>query len=279
MSTYAIGDVQGCFHELQDLLDSVAFDESNDCLWFAGDLVNRGPDSLATLRFVKDLNTVTVLGNHDLHLLAISEGIGKHGKKDTLNDVLDAKDRKDLLHWLRHLPLLHHDPESGYVMVHAGLPPQWDLFKAIDLAAEVEQALRSKHYRTLLDHMYGNKPDVWDDRLMAHERLRFIINAFTRSRYYDKAGVMDFVHKGPPGSEPASLYPWFSLDTRRSHNQNILFGHWASIHAGTIHDFNQYNVFPLDTGCVWGGQLTAMRLEDRKFFHVPSRQPLQPGSA
>lgn len=273
MPTYAIGDVQGCFQELQDLLDCINFDQTNDRLWFAGDLVNRGPDSLATLRFVKNLNATTVLGNHDLHLLAVSEGIDKHSGKDTLEDVLNAKDRDELLHWLRHLPLLHFDSQLDFLMIHAGLPPQWDLHQAMTLTGEVEQVLRSKHYRKLLDHMYGNQPDHWDDHLTGMERLRFIINSLTRSRYLSAAGVIDLVYKGPPGNQAEHLYPWFSLDTRRTRNQKILFGHWASIHAGNLHDFGQFNVYPLDTGCVWGGKLTALRLEDEELFQVPSRQP------
>jgi bis(5'-nucleosyl)-tetraphosphatase (symmetrical) len=273
MPTYAIGDVQGCFQELLDLLDRINFDQANDRLWFTGDLVNRGPDSLATLRFVKNLNAITVLGNHDLHLLAISAGIDKHSRKDTLDEVLKAKDRGELLDWLRHLPLLHIDSQLDYIMVHAGLPPQWDLHKATTLTGEVEQVLRSKHYRKLLDHMYGNQPDHWDDGLTGMERLRFIINALTRSRYFNLDGVIDLAHKGPPGSQADGLYPWFSLDSRKTRNHKILFGHWASIHAGNLHDFGRFNVYPLDTGCVWGGRLTAMRLEDGEYFHVPSRQP------
>jgi bis(5'-nucleosyl)-tetraphosphatase (symmetrical) len=273
MPTYAIGDVQGCFRELQDLLDCINFDQTNDRLWFTGDLVNRGPDSLATLRFVKNLNAINVLGNHDLHLLAVSEGIDKHSGKDTLEDVLHAKDRDELLHWLRHLPLLHFDSQLGFMMVHAGLPPQWDLQKATTLTGEVEQVLRSKHYRKLLDNMYGNQPDRWDDRLTGMERLRFIINALTRSRYYSVDGIIDLVHKGSPGNQTHDLFPWFSLDSRKTRKQKILFGHWASIHAGNLHDFEQFNVYPLDTGCVWGGRLTALRLEDGEYFYVPSRQP------
>jgi bis(5'-nucleosyl)-tetraphosphatase (symmetrical) len=273
MSTYAIGDVQGCFRELQDLLRKIHFNPSQDKLWFSGDLVNRGPESLATLRFVRDLDAITVLGNHDLHLLAISEGIDKHGRKDTLDEILNADDSDELLHWLRHRPLLHHDPDTGYVMVHAGLPPQWDLRQACELAAEVEQVLASKHYGDLLDHMYGNTPDVWSDDLRGKDRYRFIINAFTRIRFCDRDGAMDFHQKGPPGSAPASLQPWFTLDSRKTRNNTILFGHWAAIYAGNISDFHKYRVYPLDTGCVWGDKLTAMRLEDGKLFQVPSRQP------
>lgn len=273
MSTYAIGDIQGCFQELQDLLAKIHFDRSRDQLWFTGDLVNRGPDSLATLRFVKELGAITVLGNHDLHLLAIAEGIDKHGRKDTLDEVLDADDSDELLHWLRHRPLLHHDPDSDYVMVHAGLPPQWDLHQAAALAAEVEQVLRSHHYRDLLDHMYGNQPAVWSDKLKGMDRHRFVINACTRMRFCDEHGVMDFAQKGPPGTAPEPLHPWFTLASRQTRKHPIVFGHWAAIYAGNITDFNQYNVSPLDTGCVWGDKLTAMRLEDGKFFHARSRQP------
>ena len=273
MSTYAIGDIQGCFQELQDLLEKIHFDPSSDRLWFTGDLVNRGPESLATLRFVKELDAITVLGNHDLHLLAIAEGIDKHGRKDTLDEVLNADDSDELLHWLRHRPLLHHDADTGYVMVHAGLPPQWDLSQARDLAAEVEQVLASKLYRDLLDHMYGNQPDVWSDELRGKDRHRFIINAFTRIRFCERDGMMDFHQKGPPSTAPLSLQPWFTLDSRKTRNNRILFGHWAAIYAGNISDFHKYHVYPLDTGCVWGDKLTAMRLEDGRLFQVPSRQP------
>lgn len=272
MPTYVIGDVQGCFQELQDLLGKIRFNENKDQLWFTGDLVNRGPDSLSTLRFVKALNTVTVLGNHDLHLLAIAERIRKPARLDTLDTILKAKDRDELLHWLRHRPLLHHDLASGYTMVHAGLPPQWDLHTAQTLAREVEQALQSRHYRDLLEQMYGNQPDQWNKQLTGIDRQRFIINAFTRMRFCDKHGVMDFAHKGPPGSEPDSLQPWFSLPKRKTGNNSILFGHWAAIYSGNIKDFKPFNVYPLDTGCVWGDKLTALRLEDGNLFQVASRQ-------
>lgn len=272
MPTYAIGDVQGCFQELQDLLGHINFDETRDSLWFTGDLVNRGPDSLATLRFVKDLDAITVLGNHDLHLLAIAEGKREQAKKDTLDAILEADDRDELLEWLRHLPLIHSDIESGYTLVHAGFPPQWDLRQAIKLAGEVEQTLRSEHYHELLGHMYGSKPDIWSDSLTGPDRQRFIINACTRMRFCSKEGQMDFKLKQAPGSEPAQLQPWFTLDSRQSRYENIIFGHWASLYHGTLQNFEQFNVFPLDTGCVWGDKLTAMRLGDRKFFRVPSRQ-------
>lgn len=275
MPTYAIGDVQGCLAELHALLTDINFDEHHDCLWFTGDLVNRGPHSLETLRFVSKLDAVCVLGNHDLHLLATAERLRKPARLDTLDDVLQAPDRPALLDWLRRRPLIHHDSGNGYAIVHAGLPPQWNIHEAIEHAHEVEQILASDRYRNLLEHMYGNQPDGWNEQLQGAGRHRFIINAFTRMRYCDKDGALDFQHKGPPGSEPDTLQPWFDLPARKSRPVRILFGHWASIHHGNINDFSRYNVCPLDTGCVWGDKLTAMRLEDGRFFSVPSQQKRQ----
>ena len=272
MPSYAIGDVQGCFQELQDLLNTINFDEQRDKLWFTGDLVNRGPDSLAMLRFAKKLNAVSVLGNHDLHLLAIATGTREPGKKDTFKAILNADDRDELLHWLRHLPFIHHDEETSYTMVHAGFPPQWDLQQAIELTSEVESVLRSNHYAELLKNMYGNKPDFWEKKLKGIEHQRFIINACTRMRFCTTEGQLDFQLSDPPGSQPASLQPWFTVKARKTRNEKIIFGHWASLYHGNLHDFKQFNVYPLDTGCVWGDKLTAMRLEGGKFFQVPSRQ-------
>ncbi|MEX2354189.1 MAG: symmetrical bis(5'-nucleosyl)-tetraphosphatase, partial [Gammaproteobacteria bacterium] len=198
MPTYAIGDVQGCFHELEDLLDRINFDPKNDRLWFTGDLVNRGPDSLSTLRLAMKLNAVTVLGNHECHLLAIAAGTVRHGKKDTLKTVLAADDRNEILDWLQGLPLLHHDPDSGYTMIHAGLPPQWDLQEATERAGEVEAVLRTDTATEFLANMYGNQPDSWDEGLTGWDRLRYIINAFTRMRFCSKTGRMNFNDKGPP---------------------------------------------------------------------------------
>jgi len=272
MSVYAIGDVQGCYQELQELLYKINFDDKNDQLWFTGDLVNRGPDSLSVLRLVKGLGAITVLGNHDLHLLALAAGASRQKQGDTLNDVLNADDRDELFEWLRHMPLLHSDDRSGFTLIHAGLPPQWDLQQATELAREAEAALQADTANDLFTRMYGNQPDTWDEKLKGWDRLRFIVNACTRTRFCTSDGQMDFKTKGPPGTEPESMQPWFSVPLRKTRRDRIIFGHWASLHSGNIRDFELYNIYPLDTGCVWGGRLTAMRLDDKDYFTVPSRQ-------
>jgi len=275
MATYAIGDVQGCYQELNDLLDRINFDSKNDRLWFTGDLINRGPESLEVLRMVKALDAVTVMGNHEAHLLAIDAGAGKPGKNDTLDAILNAPDRNELIQWITHFPLLHHDTDYDLTMVHAGLTPLWDLDQAIACAAELESVLRDETLiNNFLMHMYGNQPHHWRDDLTGNGRLRFIINCFTRIRFCNESGHLDFDHKGPPGSQPQAYLPWFKLKNRKTRNNKIIFGHWASIDCGSVKAFDQDNVYPLDTGCVWGRKLTAMRLEDTNYFSVPSRQPL-----
>jgi bis(5'-nucleosyl)-tetraphosphatase (symmetrical) len=256
MAVYAIGDVQGCFDELQALLELIDFDPLQDRLWFAGDLVNRGPKSLEALRFVRSLNAVTVLGNHDLHLLASACVPGQRKRKDTLQDIIDAPDASDMLDWLRHRPLLHHDATLGYTLIHAGLPPQWDLETAKACAAEVEQVLRSDDYEAFFAAMYGNRPDLWDPALTGWDRLRFITNCFTRLRYCDSSGRLALEEKGPPGSQPEHLKPWFECEGRKSRDLRILFGHWSTLGA-----YDAPGVHALDTGCLWGGQLTAIRLD------------------
>lgn len=258
MAVYAIGDIQGCFHELQQLLTQLRFDPARDRLWFAGDLVNRGPHSLETLRFVRSLGpaALTVLGNHDLHLLAIASEPSKLKAKDTLHPILDASDRDELLDWLRRQPLLHHDTDLGYTLVHAGLPPQWDLQQAQQYAKEVETQLRSANYANFFNHMYGDEPTQWSDRLTGWDRLRFITNCFTRLRYCDAEGHLALSYKGAPGSQPAHLKPWFEHAHRRSRDLNILFGHWSTLGKRT-----DAGIYPLDSGCLWGGQLSALRLD------------------
>lgn len=260
MAVYAIGDIQGCFDELQALLDKIGFDPARDRLWFTGDLVNRGPKSLETLRFVKALGdrAVTVLGNHDLHLLAVAYGL-KDDTAEDIGNILTAPDRDELIDWLRRRPLLHHDAELGYTLIHAGLPPSWDLAKAQALAAEVETVLRGPDYRALLEHMYGNEPAQWSDGLTGWERLRFIVNCFTRLRFCDNEGRLALKEKGPPGSQPAPYRPWFTVPNRASAGINIVFGHWS-----TLGPWAEPNVFPLDTGCLWGGHLTALRLDGKR---------------
>lgn len=259
MATYAIGDVQGCYDELRRLLDHIAFDPNTDTLWFTGDLVNRGPASLATLRFVRGLGerAVTVLGNHDLHLLAISERVDDHeGDGDSLRDVLGAADRDELLHWLRHRPLLHHDPALNFTLIHAGLPPQWDLAMAHSCAQEVRSVLQGSSYRDFLVHMYGNQPECWSAELEGWERWRFITNCFTRLRFCSADGRLLLDAKGPPGSQPPPYMPWFEVPTRASKGLRIVFGHWSrlGLRLGG-------GVYGLDTGCLWGGALTALRLD------------------
>jgi len=256
MAVYAIGDIQGCFDELQALLELIAFDARRDQLWFAGDLVNRGPRSLETLRFVRSLNAVTVLGNHDLHLLASACFPRQRKRKDTLRTILEAPDAESLLDWLRHQPLLHHDETLGYTLLHAGLPPQWDLATARACASEVEKVLRSDQYRDFFAAMYGNDPNIWSPSLKGRERLRFITNCFTRLRYCDCNGRLALEEKGPPGSQAKHLRPWFDWPERNSRDMRILFGHWSTLGA-----YDAPGIHALDTGCLWGGTLTACRLD------------------
>lgn len=265
MAHYAIGDVQGCYDDLLRLLDAISFSPAHDTLWFTGDLVNRGPKSLATLRYVKSLGerAVTVLGNHDLHLLAVAHGASNPRPRDTFADVLAAEDCAELLRWLRERPLLHHDAALGYTLIHAGLPPEWDIDTARRCAAEVERVLRSEQAAHFFTHMYGNQPDRWDEDLHGWPRLRFITNALTRLRYCERDGRLALAYKGAPGGQPGSQLPWFALPQRRSKAMKIIFGHWS-----TLGRCDEDGVFGLDTGCVWGGRLTAMRLDDEKGFSV-----------
>ena len=266
MSTYVIGDIQGCYQQLQALLELIKFDPAIDTLWFTGDLVNRGPESLAVLRFLSQLSPppITVLGNHDLHLLAVVAGVAPQKPKDTISDILTADDRQELCDWLRQQPLLHHDPNLGYCMVHAGLAPQWSLPQALSLAHEVETILRGPNYHDLLQNMYGSLPNYWEDNLTGWPRLRVIINIMTRVRFCSDDGHIELAVKVPPGMQPQELIPWYELPNRKTQNQPIIFGHWASLRG----QVNVANVYALDTGCVWGDKLTAMRLEDQRRFSV-----------
>jgi bis(5'-nucleosyl)-tetraphosphatase (symmetrical) len=268
MSTYVIGDVQGCYDPLRRLLDRLRFDPARDRLWFAGDLVNRGPDSLATLRFVRGLGTaaLNVLGNHDLHLLARAQG-ARTGKRDTLDTILAAPDRDELLDWLRRQPLLQESADGAWAVLHAGLPPQWDLEQARACAREAESALRGPHHARLLRDMYGDDPARWDPELRGIERLRFIINSYTRLRYCDAQGRANFKPKGAPGSQPPGLLPWFAVPGRRSAGVQLVFGHWSTL--GRVH-WPEQRVWGLDTGAVWGGKLSALRLEDASLHQVGS---------
>jgi bis(5'-nucleosyl)-tetraphosphatase (symmetrical) len=267
MAVYAIGDVQGCYSALRKLLDALCFDPAQDDLWLVGDLVNRGPQSAEVLRFVMTLPRVaTVLGNHDLHLLAVAAGKARLRPGDTLTDVLDAPDREALLDWLRQRPLLHHDAGLGYTLIHAGLLPQWSLDQARSLAREAEVCIAASASGDLFDTLYGDQPDHWDGSLTGRDRLRVIINAFTRLRYCDAAGHMLLSASGAPGTQPPPFLPWFQVPRRRSHDARIVFGHWS-----TLGVWQKDNVIALDSGCLWGGQLTAVRLDSggKEFVRVP----------
>ncbi|WP_083518449.1 symmetrical bis(5'-nucleosyl)-tetraphosphatase [Dechloromonas denitrificans] len=264
MATYAIGDIQGCFNSFQALLECCKFNPLQDKLWLVGDLVNRGPKSLETLRFVKSLGdaAVTVLGNHDLYLLMVSEGAAKfRGKDDTIQEILDAPDCAELLDWLRHQPLCHVD--DGYCLVHAGLLPQWSVVRARELSREVEQVLQGPQYHDFTQQMWGSDPDAWSDDLTGWPRLRVIINAMTRMRFCTPEGRMDFHFKGEVNSAPPGFLPWFEVPRRRSAEAVLVTGHWSALGLKLMP-----NLFALDSGCLWGGHLTALRLEDRRVFQV-----------
>jgi bis(5'-nucleosyl)-tetraphosphatase (symmetrical) len=258
MAVYAIGDVQGCFDELQALLDRIGFDPAEDRLWFAGDLVNRGPKSLETLRFIRGLGegAVSVLGNHDLHLLAAAHGHPIAHDDHTLDAILAAPDRDELIDWLSHQPLLHHDEQLGFTMLHAGLPPQWDLELASRCAREVEAVLRDERCPDFVSGMYGNKPKLWSNDLAGLDRLRFIVNCLTRMRFCDSDGKLEFKCKGAPGQQRTGYFPWFEIPWRASRDLNIVFGHWSTL--GTV---DIPGVYPTDTACLWGGRLTALRID------------------
>ncbi|MDP1997725.1 MAG: symmetrical bis(5'-nucleosyl)-tetraphosphatase [Gallionella sp.] len=269
MAIYAVGDIQGCYAELQQLLEQVRFDPAQDKLWLVGDLVNRGPDSLAVLRLVKSLgdSAVTVLGNHDLHLLAVAEGVAELHRSDTLDELLNAPDRDELLHWLRNQRLLH--AQDGYVLVHAGLLPQWSVAQAESLAHEVETALRGDDYATFLERMYGNSPHGWDDNLTGYKRLRVIVNAFTRMRICTKEGEMEFKFKSEVKNIPAGYLPWFDVPGRASADATVIFGHWSALGLLLRED-----AIALDTGCLWGGPMSAIRLDDRQLFQAACNNPV-----
>ncbi len=257
MALWAVGDVQGCYDELCRLLDRIGFDPARDRLWLTGDLVNRGPRSLETLRLVRGLGdaAMTVLGNHDLHLLAVAYGNARRANR-TLQPVLEAPDREPLLDWLCQRPLLHHAPEVGYTLVHAGIAPQWDLDTARRCARQAEARLRGPDRRTFLREMYGDRPNLWSPHLSGRARERFTINALTRMRYCTPDGRLDMIHKGPPGTQPHGYVPWFEFPGRRSRGLRIVFGHWS-----TLGRIGAQGVYPTDTGCLWGGALTALRLD------------------
>lgn len=266
MSTYIIGDVQGSFAELQALLNIINYDVRYDRLAFVGDLVNRGPDSLNTLRFIKSLkDSIVVLGNHDLHLLALASGEVGHNGQHTLSAVLNAPDKNELITWLRHQSLFYCDFDLNFVLVHAGLPPQWTVMQALDYAAEIEIQLRGDQYAFFLKSMYGEHPEEWSANLQGEARWRYIINAFTRLRFCSREGKLDLKNKTNYSKDP-QLAPWFNWYRQP---ETVYFGHWAALDG--------YSAIPrciaLDTGCAWGGGLTAFRLEDRRRFYMPAIHP------
>jgi bis(5'-nucleosyl)-tetraphosphatase (symmetrical) len=273
MATYVIGDIQGCYKPLRKLLKSVNFQTPGDELWCVGDLINRGPKSLDTLRFLQDINesATIVLGNHDLHFLALYYECTPEiaSNRHTLDQLLAAPDCGNLADWLRHKPLVHYDclttgrSIEHYLMVHAGVAPQWDLQQTLDLAAEVELALQGPDFRKFLKKMYGDRPTRWRDELSGWKRLRVITNYLTRLRFCNAKGKMDLMVKESASSAPEGFKPWFEFE-QLTPKTNILFGHWAALQGVT----GKERVYALDTGCVWGRELTMMRLDDHKLFSV-----------
>ncbi|WP_196140051.1 symmetrical bis(5'-nucleosyl)-tetraphosphatase [Aliikangiella sp. G2MR2-5] len=268
MATYAIGDIQGCYQTLLELLNKIHFDPKEDNLWIAGDLINRGPQSLQTLKFLYQHKESVrcVLGNHDLHFLAVESGEHLPRPKDTFESILNSPDRKCLTHWLRQQPLIYHDYRLGFTMVHAGIPFYWNLDLALALAKEVSDCLLSPNANIFFKAMYGNEPVYWSPKLNGMDRLRFITNALTRMRFCDKKGGLDLENKLSPGTQPKHLLPWFDLGIPS--DTQLLFGHWASL-QGKV---SKPGLFALDTGCVWRGQLSALRLEDKQWFRVDSKE-------
>jgi bis(5'-nucleosyl)-tetraphosphatase (symmetrical) len=274
MATYAIGDIQGCYDSLCCLLEKCAFDPARDRLWLVGDLVNRGPKSLETLRLIKSLgkSALTVLGNHDLYLLMVAEGGAKfRGKDDTLDAIFAAPDCAELLDWLRHQALCH--VEGEYCLVHAGLLPQWSITRARALAGEVESMLQGPNFHEFVLNLWGSEPAGWSDDLTGWQRLRVIVNAMTRMRFCTPAGVMEFKIKGKAANAPAGHLPWFELPNRQSAGSVLVTGHWSALGLKITP-----NLLALDSGCLWGGHLSALRLEDRQLFQVDcaSTEALRP---
>lgn len=262
---WAIGDIQGCCNSLESLLDHPEIKEDPDAkFWFAGDLINRGPASLRTLRTIMALGdrAVCVLGNHDLHLLSVYAGIRRENKSDTIDEILKAEDVEEIIDWLRHRPLTHY--EHGYLMVHAGVLAKWDVKKTVKLSEEISEVLQSKHWKKYLQKMYGNEPNRWRDSLTGAKRRRVIINALTRMRMCYPDGSMEFGSKDAPSlNKNDNLLPWFELPNRKAEKTTIIFGHWS-----TLGLMIRKNLIALDTGCVWGGKLSAIRLHDRKLIQI-----------
>lgn len=272
MTTYAIGDIQGCYSSLVQLIDLLHATSSNSKFIFVGDLINRGPQSLQTIREIKALGgkAKVILGNHDLHLMAVAYGIRQSHRSDTIQEILTAPDLTDLLDWLRHQPLSLFD--TGHLLVHAGVVPQWTLQQTLSLAREVEAVLRGPDWLDFLRHMYGNSPAQWSDDLQGYDRLRCIINALTRIRFCTADGTMEFASKEGSIAPESGYMPWFDVPGRKTADTPIVFGHWS-----TLGLLQRPNLLGIDTGCVWGGKLTAVRLEDHAIFQVDCPQYCKPG--
>lgn len=277
MTTYVIGDLQGCYDELQALLEQIEYDSEDDHLWFVGDIVNRGPKSLECLRFVKELSEQgkadMVLGNHDFHLLAAYSGFEKFiSKSDTLADILNAPDVHELIDWLRKQPLMVTHPIFHAVMVHAGIPPQWSIKQAQKYANEVNKQFKRADWQNyIVNHVFGSLPNVWDESLQGYDRLRYIINAFARMRYCDHNGQLEFKLKSAPKETDAEFQPWFVFPNRRNKDYEIFFGHWSTLGA-----IDAYHIHATDTGCLWGGKMTAYAIETKQRYTVDCKQQCKP---
>jgi bis(5'-nucleosyl)-tetraphosphatase (symmetrical) len=260
MSIFVVGDIQGCYDELQLLLEKVQFDPEKDTLWSCGDLVNRGPKSLKTLRFCKSLGPafINVLGNHDLHMLAVARGHRKLRSADTFQKVLVAPDREEILDWVRSMPIFHYDKDRNIAMVHAGVPPIWSLKKCLSYSSEISDVLTSPQCDLFLANMYGNQPPIWDESLTDTTRWRCLTNYFTRMRFCDALGKLELTFTAGPNNAPAGYAPWYSHESKLMKKMPILFGHWAALMGKTGYT----NAIALDTGCAWGGKLTACQLTD-----------------
>ncbi|AIN47483.1 bis(5'-nucleosyl)-tetraphosphatase (symmetrical) ApaH [Candidatus Palibaumannia cicadellinicola] len=267
MSTYLIGDIHGCYYELQTILEQVNFNQFMDTLWLTGDLVARGPGSLEVLRLIRRLGDSVriVLGNHDLHLLAVYAGIVRNKFKDRTTPLLEASDADDLINWLRYQPVLQVDNQKKLVMTHAGITPQWNIDTALQCAREVEAILRSDSYPLFLNTMYEDMPNNWSQELSGLARLRFSTNVFTRMRYCFPNGQLDMICKDMPNKAPEPLRPWFTLPSPIAEKYSIVFGHWASL----MGNGTPKGIYGLDTGCCWGGELTLLCWEDKKFIRIP----------
>ncbi|MBX2835490.1 MAG: symmetrical bis(5'-nucleosyl)-tetraphosphatase [Gammaproteobacteria bacterium] len=268
MTVYAIGDLHGCLSPLQRLLDKISFEPSTDKLWFVGDIVNRGPQSLETLRFVKAFgdSAITVLGNHDLHLLAVMHGVRKPSSKDTLKHILKCYDREELAQWIRNKKLLHHDQQHGVTMVHAGIHPHWTLEVARQEASRIEETLRQDDYVGFLSEMYGNLPAQWSAELNGIKRLRFAVNVLTRMRYCRSNGALDFSFNAAPKEAATDILPWYQVTRKFPLTDPVIFGHWSAHPAMAPPGY-----IPIDRGCVWDGSLVAFDVTGRFSWSVPNK--------